>query len=458
MSDNLPSGLANSQINPAVLEEIICSEFIKKGIDGASLLRIAFEQIVRPIVKKEIEQQLKYLNNGKCYSGAACSSSEPRYLELRFSSNVSETVWTAEPIRGEGNSSILVTLFDVHTGEAVISGPEASAKLEIVILKGSFDRDDWTAEEFSQNILKEMNEKKILKGNVVLELKGGIGTLGDLSILHDQKWKPVSKLRLGARFVDTFQNIRVKEAKTNTFTMKDKRMKENRKGVEVLSLMDNVWCLKNIGQRGPIVDRLTERGIKTIQDFLSLNFTRPEELKKILGRGWSDAKRKATIDHALKCEGSAALKACFINQLSCPFDKKEEEVVLDETIPPLVSPTATTCASNGPFTFPSSPMMGDEDVGAVAPVGTAILSEEEINASLFYDSLIKNGHDITTTGEIISNSCNHSWNAIDQTDPNIIYQVPHMDDFNGNNNHMYRVSSFSIPDPFLNGTWFDGLD
>ncbi|XP_047318417.1 calmodulin-binding protein 60 B-like isoform X2 [Impatiens glandulifera] len=280
-SYNLPtSGLANSQINSAVLEEINCSDFIIKGIDGASLLQIAFEQIVRPIVKKEIEQQLKYLNNGKCYSGAAGSSSEPRYLELQFSSNVSETVWTAEPIRGEGNSFILVTLFDVHTGEAVISGPEASAKLEIVILKGSFDRDDWTAEEFSQNIIKEMNEKKILKGNVLLELKGGIGTLDDLSILHDKNWKPVSKLRLGARFVDTFQNIRVKEAKTNTFTMKDKRMKENRKGVEVLSLMDNVWCLKNIGQRGPIVDRLTERGIKTIQDFLSLNFARPEELKK----------------------------------------------------------------------------------------------------------------------------------------------------------------------------------
>ncbi|XP_047314033.1 calmodulin-binding protein 60 B-like [Impatiens glandulifera] len=225
MSNNLPtSGLANSQINPAVLEEIICSDFIIKEIDGASLLHIASEQIVRPIVNKENEQQLKYLNNGKCYSGAG-SSSESRDLELQFSCNVSETVWTADTIKGEGNSSILVTLFNVHTGEAVISGPEASAKLEIVILKGSFDRDDWTAEEFSQNIIKEMNGKNILKGNVVLELKDGIGTLTDLSILHDRNWKRVSKLRLGARFIDGFQNIRVKEAKTNTFTMKDRRMK-----------------------------------------------------------------------------------------------------------------------------------------------------------------------------------------------------------------------------------------
>ncbi|XP_047310726.1 calmodulin-binding protein 60 B-like isoform X1 [Impatiens glandulifera] len=461
MSNNLPtSGLANSQINPAVLEEIICSDFIIKEIDGASLLHIASEQIVRPIVNKENEQQLKYLNNGKCYSGAAGSSSEPRYMELRFSSNVSETVWTAEPIRGEGNSSILVTLFDVHTGETVISGPESSAKLEIVILKGSFDRDDWTAEEFSQNIIKEMNEKNILKGNVLLELKGGIGTLGDLSILHDKNWKPVSKLRLGARFVDTFQNIRVKEAKTNTFTMKDKRMKDNRKGVEVVSLSDNVSRLKNIGQRGPIVERLMEKNIKTIKDFLSLYFARPDELRRILGRGWSEAKMQATINHALKCKGSTALKCDAHKLVKYAFDNKEdgEGVVWDETLPPLVSPTTTTaCASNGPFSFSSSSIMG-EDVVAETSVGTAFLSEEERNASLFYDPLliIKNGHDhstaTTTSGGIISSSYNdHSWNVIGENDPNNIFQVPDMDDFNWYNHHMFRIPSFSYEDQIWNG-------
>ncbi|XP_047310791.1 calmodulin-binding protein 60 A-like isoform X1 [Impatiens glandulifera] len=257
-----------------------------------------------------------------------------------------------------------------------------------------------------------MNGKKILKGNACLQLKEGIGALDDLSILHNKIWKRVTKLRLGARLMDSFQNIRVKEAKTQTFTMKDKRMKADMvKGAVVVSLMDNVWCLKNIGQHRPIVDRLTERGIKTIKDFLSLYFVHSEELMEILGRVWTERKLKATIDHCLKCKKlekrylaphpndseenygvvytevfnvlgifkgsqfipfdklSETLKCNARNRVKDAFDNKEEEaVVWDETIYPLVSPTAITCASsNEPFTSYS---MMDDDVASGATIGT----------------------------------------------------------------------------------------
>ncbi|XP_047310797.1 calmodulin-binding protein 60 A-like isoform X2 [Impatiens glandulifera] len=335
-----------------------------------------------------------------------------------------------------------------------------------------------------------MNGKKILKGNACLQLKEGIGALDDLSILHNKIWKRVTKLRLGARLMDSFQNIRVKEAKTQTFTMKDKRMKADMvKGAVVVSLMDNVWCLKNIGQHRPIVDRLTERGIKTIKDFLSLYFVHSEELMEILGRVWTERKLKATIDHCLKCKKlekrylaphpndseenygvvytevfnvlgifkgsqfipfdklSETLKCNARNRVKDAFDNKEEEaVVWDETIYPLVSPTAITCASsNEPF---SSYSMMDDDVASEATIGTDVFSwgeegEVDRNASVSYG--LENGHDPTTGGEIFS-SDDHGY-AMFENDPNNILLLPIMMNMIGSNwNCVIRIPSFNNED------------
>lgn len=287
--------------------------------------------------------------------------------------------------------------------------------MEVVILKGSFDSDDWTTEEFNQNIIEEMNGRNILKGNVFIQLKDGIGTLGDLSILHDKRWKRVTMLRLGARFMDSFPNIKVREAKSKSFTMKDKRMKVNRKDAKLLSLMDRVCCLKHIGKCEPVIDRLTNEGIQTIEDFLKLYFLHRVDLLRILGHGWTEMKMEATINHALKCKGSMALKRDALSRVN-----KEEVVV---------------CAySNGPFSSSSSMM--DENVGAEAVVGSAFVTGE-----------MSNGHDPTantpTAGEIISS--NEHFNAIgyEGNVPNNIFQAQdlfmdhfHMDEFNWNNNSM----------------------
>lgn len=58
-----------------------------------------------------------------------------------------------------------MVLLDTTTGIVVSSGPEASAKLDVVVLEGDFnkeDDDDWTEEEFEGHAVKEREGKRPL--------------------------------------------------------------------------------------------------------------------------------------------------------------------------------------------------------------------------------------------------------------------------------------------------------
>ena len=106
------------------------------------------------------------------------------------------------------------------------SGPESSAKVEIVVLEGDSDGDEgdnWTVEEFKNKIVRERKGKRpLLAGNTVLNLTDGVGYVGEISLTDNSSWTRSSKLRLGARIVDNSSGItRVLEAKTESFIVKD---------------------------------------------------------------------------------------------------------------------------------------------------------------------------------------------------------------------------------------------
>lgn len=120
-----------------------------------------------------------------------------------------------------------VALIDAHTGKTISSGIESSAKVEIVVLEGDFgddSGDSWTLEEFSANIVRARRGKKpLLHGNALLNLKEGIGLVGDLFFTDNSSWTRSRKFRLGARVLDNFDGIRVREAKSESFVVRDHR-------------------------------------------------------------------------------------------------------------------------------------------------------------------------------------------------------------------------------------------
>ena len=151
---------------------------------------------------------------------------ESRNLQLQFENNISPPIFTGARIEGEDGSNLRISLIDSLTGEVVSSGPESAAKVEIVVLEGDFeDRSDtWMPEEFRSNIVKERDGKRpILMGEVYLYLKDGIGVVGEITFTDNSSWTRSRKFKLGARVVDNLDGFKIKEAKTDSFIVRDHR-------------------------------------------------------------------------------------------------------------------------------------------------------------------------------------------------------------------------------------------
>lgn len=131
-------------------------------------------------------------------------------------------------MEGEQGAAIHVVLFDANTNRVITSGPESSVKLDIVVLEGDFnneDEDGWTQEEFESHVVKEREGKRpLLTGDLQVILKEGVGTLGELTFTDNSSWIRSRKFRLGVKVASGFcEGVRIREAKTDAFTVKDHR-------------------------------------------------------------------------------------------------------------------------------------------------------------------------------------------------------------------------------------------
>jgi len=195
-------------------------------------------------------------------------------------------IFTGSKIEGEGSLSITVALVDTLTRQVVASGKESLMKVEIVVLEGDFESgedDDWTAQEFNNNIVKEREGKKpLISGDVFVALIDGIGTVGELSFTDNSSWTRSRKFRLGARTEDgCFNGIRVREAKSESFVVKDHRGELYKKHHPPF-LEDEVWRLEKIGKDGAFHKRLNRESVRTVKDFLTLLHLDGPRLRKVL--------------------------------------------------------------------------------------------------------------------------------------------------------------------------------
>ncbi|KZV34723.1 hypothetical protein F511_00625, partial [Dorcoceras hygrometricum] len=261
------------------------------------------EPLIRRVVKEEVDLALrKYSINIKRNCVKNTHSSESR--TLRFSNAICTPVFTGTRIEGEGCNNLAVALFDAHTGKVVSSGPESSGKVEIVVLEGDFDGDEgdnWTPEDFKNNIVREREGKKsLLAGDMLVTLKDGIAPIDDISFTDNSSWTRSRKFRLGAKLSENTGGIRVKEAKSEAFVVRDHRGELYKKH-HPPSLSDEVWRLEKIGKEGAFHKRLRKEKVNTVQDFLRLLFSDPTRLRSILGPGMPPKMWDAMVEHAQTC-------------------------------------------------------------------------------------------------------------------------------------------------------------
>ncbi|XP_030456364.1 calmodulin-binding protein 60 B-like [Syzygium oleosum] len=283
-------------------------------VDSLQKLCSSLEPILRRVVSEEVERALAKLGpprlNGRA-SPKRIEGPDGRNLQLQFRSRLSLPLFTGGKVEGEQGAAIHVVLVDVNTGHVVTSGPESSVKLDVVVLEGDFNNEDdegWTQEEFESHVVKEREGKRpLLTGDLQITLKEGVGTIGELTFTDNSSWIRSRKFRLGLKVAPGFgEGIRIREAKTEAFTVKDHRGELYKKHYPP-ALHDEVWRLEKIGKDGSFHKRLNNNGIFSVEDFLRLVVRDPQKLRNILGSGMSNKMWEALLEHAKTCVLSGKL-------------------------------------------------------------------------------------------------------------------------------------------------------
>ncbi|ONI27468.1 hypothetical protein PRUPE_1G089100 [Prunus persica] len=295
---------------PALASVII--EALK--VDSLQKLCSSLEPILRRVVSEEVERALAKLGpprvNGRS-SPKRIEGPNGQNLQLEFRSNLSLPIFTGGKVEGEQGAAIHVVLVDRNTQRVVTSGPESSVKLDVVVLEGDFNNEDdegWTQEEFDSHVVKEREGKRpLLTGELQVTLKEGVGTLGDLTFTDNSSWIRSRKFRLGMKVASGFcEGMRIREAKTEAFTVKDHRGELYKKHYPP-ALNDEVWRLEKIGKDGAFHKRLNSAGIFMVEEFLQLVVRDSQKLRNILGSGMSNKMWDALIEHAKTCVLSGKL-------------------------------------------------------------------------------------------------------------------------------------------------------
>ncbi|XP_031392363.1 calmodulin-binding protein 60 B-like isoform X2 [Punica granatum] len=234
-----------------------------------------------------------------------------RNLQLQFRTRLSLPLFTGGKVEGERGAAIHIVLIDANMGCVVTSGPESSARLDVVVLEGDFnneDDDNWTQEEFDSHLVKEREGKRpLLTGELQVTLKDGVGTLGELTFTDNSSWIRSRKFRLGLKLASgCCEGVRIREAKTDAFTVKDHRGELYKKHYPP-ALTDEVWRLEKIGKDGSFHKRLNKSGISTVEDFLRLVVRDQQRLRNILGSGMSNKMWDVLVEHAKTCVLSGKL-------------------------------------------------------------------------------------------------------------------------------------------------------
>ncbi|KAL8262455.1 hypothetical protein R6Q59_023804 [Mikania micrantha] len=277
-------------------------------VDSLQRLCSSLEPLFRRIVSEEVERALTRYGHDQI----AGRSSPPRIqgpegigLQLQFRTRMPPHLFTGGKVEGEQGAAIHVVLLDATTGNVVQTGPESSAKLTVVVLEGDFNEevdDNWSVDHFeSQEVKAREGKRPLLTGELQVTLIEGVGTLGDLSFTDNSSWIRSRKFRLGLKVASGYcVGIRIQEAKTEPFAVKDHRGELYKKHYPP-ALHDEVWRLDRIAKDGALHKKLVKSQVITVEDFLRVLVKDPQRLRNILGSGMSNRMWENTVEHAKTC-------------------------------------------------------------------------------------------------------------------------------------------------------------
>ncbi|XP_039173392.1 calmodulin-binding protein 60 D [Eucalyptus grandis] len=283
------------------------------------------EDLVRSLENtvQKLEKAVEPANNHSPHLRRAntksMAKSDVRNLQLQLRTKLSLPIFTGKKLEGKGGDRISVVLIDANTGEVVTSDPESSIKLDVVVLEGDFKKDDgdnWTQKEFENYLVKQREGKRpLLAGNLQVTLKRGVGELGELLFTDNSSWNRSKKFRIGLMVASGYcENTRIREAKTDAFTVKEHRGESYEKHYPP-SCDDEVYRLDRIAKDGKSHEKLMKVGINKVEDFLLQLFTDSDKLREILGKSIIPKRWDSLVRHAKTCKISWKLCLYYLDSM-----------------------------------------------------------------------------------------------------------------------------------------------
>ncbi|KAK0599979.1 hypothetical protein LWI29_010396 [Acer saccharum] len=185
---------------------------------------------------REIKEKIKHLIEALSRQGAPADwninpgRSKARKYHLKFDNKLHSIIFVNEKIKDKNDGFVEIKLVDTITGKIAEVGALPSIKIEIVVLDGNFgfeENGNWTGMDFNAKVVKP-RKLRLVKGKQKITLRGGVGSIEDLSFTDNSSWIKGRKFRLGARAVESnsMGQVIFKEAVSEAFVVRDKRQKE----------------------------------------------------------------------------------------------------------------------------------------------------------------------------------------------------------------------------------------
>ncbi|KAF3647092.1 calmodulin-binding protein 60 B [Capsicum chacoense] len=247
-------------------------------------LALRLEPLIRNWAREEIDRALQSsLRSSLCDN----ETSQLRSIQLLFDDIFPSSLFTGSKV-SVNNRPIKVLLHDASSNRRITSGPLSSLKVGVVVLDGEFnpdDREDWTEEEFSKKVIREREGKRpLLTGDLIIQLRDGVGYLGNVSFTDNSSWTKSRTFRLGLKLINGSGEFRVREGVSKPLIVRDHRGETYRKHYPP-TLDDEIWRLERVAKDGASHKRLRKKGILCVKDFLRLFVTDPSLLREMLACG-----------------------------------------------------------------------------------------------------------------------------------------------------------------------------
>lgn len=264
-----------------------------------------FEQRLRKVMQEEIQHKLHHYVIPSCgltLNELANTYERRRRLQLCFMNKMPETIFTMSKIKAEGDEPLQIELRDAGNQQRIVREEGSSMKIQLCVLYGDFEKEDWTAEEFNTQIVPpRVGKGQLLKGNKIITLRNGVADINIEIEFTDISKRRTGQFRLGVKIVQSNSiGACIREGRSEPFKVLNVRGKAYEKR-DRPSLNDKVWRLRGIRRDGTLDKQLASDGIHTIKDFLQLLITNEDSLRskidKTGGKLW-----KKIIAHAKHCD------------------------------------------------------------------------------------------------------------------------------------------------------------